>query len=237
MLEFDATRIAQGSFTLDADFSVETGSRVAIVGPSGAGKSTLINALAGFLPLAQGQIRYNEMRLDPLPPAKRPLSILFQDHNLLPHMSVFDNVALGVNPNLRLTDTQRRAVHNALERTGLAGLEARKPAELSGGQISRAGLARVLLRARPMILLDEPFAALGPALKSAMLDLVAEIASSEKATVLMITHDPQDALRLCPETILVADGRAHKPLQTNALFDNPPPALAEYLGQMPQVRR
>lgn len=230
MLTFENTEITQGSFHLTADFGIEAGSRVAIVGPSGAGKSTLLNALAGFLPLTRGQIRFQDTRLDTLRPAQRPLSILFQDHNLLPHLSVFDNVALGINPNLRLTSDDHVRVERALERTGLAGLGARKPAELSGGQISRAGLARILLRGRKLMLLDEPFAALGPALKTAMLDLVAEIAGEEGSTVLMITHDPKDALRLCPQTVLVADGVAHAPAATAELLENPPAVLAEYLG-------
>lgn len=230
MLDLDGLRIVQDDFCLTADFNVATGARVAVLGPSGAGKSTLIGAIAGFVPLTDGMIRWDGVRIDRLSPAQRPMSILFQDHNLLPHMSVFDNVALGINPALRLSKSDRAAVMQALEDTGLTGLEMRKPAQLSGGQISRAGLARVLLRAKPLVLLDEPFAALGPALKTAMLDLVARIAEKNGATVLMITHDPADALRLCPQTVVVAEGRADGPADTRALLQAPPPALARYLG-------
>ncbi|HPD94052.1 MAG: ATP-binding cassette domain-containing protein [Rhodobacter sp.] len=231
MLTLESLSIVQDDFRLEADLGVPMGARVAVMGPSGAGKSTLMGALAGFVPLAAGAIRWQGTRIDGLPPARRPLSILFQDHNLLPHLSVFDNVALGLDPDLRLGPDDRAAVLRALADTGLGGLESRKPAQLSGGQISRAGLARVLLRARPLMLLDEPFAALGPALKSAMLDLVGRIAAETGATVLMITHDPADALRLCDQTLLVAEGRAHPPAPTRALLDNPPPALAAYLGR------
>ena len=230
MLRLEKTDITLGSFRLQADLSIADGARVAVMGPSGAGKSTLIGAVAGFVPLRSGQVLWDETRIDALAPAKRPLSILFQDNNLLPHLSVFDNVALGVDPNLRLKPDQRAAVMRALAETGLDGLEARKPGQLSGGQISRAGLARVLLRARPVILLDEPFAALGPALKRQMLDLVARIADETGATVLMITHDPEDARRLCDEILLVADGAAHPPAPTEALLADPPPALKAYLG-------
>ena len=230
MLTFDKAGIALGSFRLSADLTIPQGARVAVMGPSGAGKSTLINALAGFVPLTTGAIRWGQQRLDTLPPAERPLSILFQDHNLLPHLTVFGNVALGLDPNLRLDAAQKARVTQALAETGLEGLERRKPAQLSGGQISRAGLARVLLRARPMILLDEPFAALGPALKRQMLDLVARIATETGATLLMITHDPEDARHLCDLTLVVAEGVAHPPAPTQALLDNPPPALRAYLG-------
>ncbi len=230
MLELDGVAIRLGDFRLQADLSIAAGARVAVMGPSGGGKSTLAGAVAGFVP-HQGAIRWQGARIDALPPAKRPLSILFQDHNLLPHLSVFDNVALGIDPNLRLSADQRAAVSDALARTGLAGLEDRRPAQLSGGQIGRAGLARILLRARPILILDEPFAALGPALKDAMLDLVETIAAEQGALVLMITHDPADARRLCPQTVIVAEGRASPPADTAALLDDPPPALAAYLGR------
>ncbi len=230
MLELDSVAIRLGDFRLQADLSIAAGARVAVMGPSGGGKSTLAGAVAGFV-LHQGAIRWQGARIDALPPAKRPLSILFQDHNLLPHLSVFDNVALGIDPNLRLSADQRAAVRDALVRTGLAGLEDRRPAQLSGGQIGRAGLARILLRARPILILDEPFAALGPALKDAMLDLVETIAAEQGALVLMITHDPADARRLCPQTVIVAEGRASPPADTAALLNDPPPALAAYLGR------
>lgn len=230
MLTLDDVLVEQGEFTLEADLSVPAGAHVAVIGPSGAGKSTFLGALAGFVPLARGRIAWKSERIDGLPPAMRPLSILFQDHNLLPHLSVFQNVALGLEPNLRLTSGQREAVHKALAATGLDGLAERKPAHLSGGQIGRAALARVLLRARPLILLDEPFAALGPALKAQMLTLVNQIAGANDATVLMVTHDPGDAKALCPQTIVVAEGKAEPPQPTEALLANPSPTLAAYLG-------
>jgi len=230
MLALEGIGITLGGWRLAADLSVPEGARVAVMGPSGAGKSTLIGAVAGFVPLSEGAIRWQGEQIDGLAPARRPLSILFQDNNLFPHLTVFDNVALGLDANLRLTPPQRAAVTQALAETGLEGLAQRRPAQLSGGQVSRAGLARVLLRARPLILLDEPFAALGPALKRQMLDLVARIADETGATLLMITHDPEDARRLCDLTLVVADGVAARPAPTAALLDNPPPALRDYLG-------
>ncbi len=119
MLELDGIEITQGSFRLAADLRVPQGARVAVMGPSGAGKSTLLGAIAGFVPLARGEIRWQGARIDGLDPARRPLSLLFQDHNLLPHLSVFDNVALGVSPGLRLNPGQRAAVMQALRDTGL----------------------------------------------------------------------------------------------------------------------
>lgn len=231
MLQLDKVVIRQDGFSLSADWQVPPGARVAVIGPSGAGKSTLLSAIAGFIRPQAGRILWNDRDLAPLPPGDRPLTILFQDHNLFPHLTVFRNIALGLSPSLRLTPEQEAQVQQVIDRTGLSGLGARRPAQLSGGQQGRVALARALLRARPILLLDEPFAALGPGLKAEMLDLLSDVAGQTGATVLMVTHDPGDARRFADLTVLVADGVAHAPRETARLLDDPPPALARYLGQ------
>lgn len=225
-LRLDHLAIVQDDFALRADWGAEPGGRVAVIGPSGAGKSTLLHTIAGFLPPSEGAVLWQGARIDALPPGQRPLSILFQDQNLFPHLTIAQNLGLGLDPALRRVDW--RAVEAVLERVGLSGLGARRPAQLSGGQQSRAALARALLRQRPLLLLDEPFAALGPALKAEMLDLVDALAGD--ALVLMVTHDPADARRFARDTVLVAEGVAAPPVPTAALFADPPPALAAYLG-------
>lgn len=230
MLTLEGVRIVQDDFSLDANWSVAAGERIAIIGPSGGGKSTLLLTIAGFVPLTTGRISWMGQDMTSLAPGDRPLSLLFQDQNLFPHLTVTQNLGLGLQPSLKLTADQHDQIDRALERVGLAGLGPRKPASLSGGQQGRAALARALLRARPMLLLDEPFAALGPALKAEMLDLVAEVAGVTGATVLMVTHDPNDAKRFADQTVLVADGVAYPPQPTAHLFANPPSALAAYLG-------
>ena len=109
-------------------------------------------------------------------------------------------------------------------------MAARRPASLSGGQAGRAALARALLRARPILLLAEPFAALGPALTADMLALVTEIAAETGALVLMVTHDPGDAQSFAERAILVGSGRAEPPVDTAVLVADPPPALRAYIG-------
>lgn len=230
MLWLDGLRVDLGDFALGADLSIETGALAAVVGPSGAGKSTLLDVIAGFLPPTSGRVLWDGADLGGLEPGKRPLSIVFQDNNLFPHLTVADNVGLGLSPALRLSRGDRARVTESLERVGLDGMSGRKPAELSGGQQSRVALARVLLRARPLMLLDEPFAALGPALRAEMMELVRAVAAETGATVLMVTHDPRDARRLAGQTILVADGAARAPVTTEALFADPPPVLRHYLG-------
>lgn len=230
MLTLEGLRITQDDFALRADWSVPAGARVAVVGPSGGGKSTLLLAIAGFLAPSDGRVLWQGRDLAAVPPGERPMSVLFQDQNLFPHLTLRENLGLGISPRLRLDAADEARIATALERVGLAGLGASRPGRLSGGQQGRAALARALLRARPVLLLDEPFAALGPALKVEMLALVAEIARETGAMVLMVTHDPQDARRLAGQTVLVAEGVAHPPRDTAALFADPPQALRDYLG-------
>lgn len=230
MLTIDTIAITQGSFHLTASLQLEAGNIYAVIGPSGAGKSTLLGAISGFIPLQSGRIFWNEQDITPLPPAERPLSILFQDSNLFPHLSAFENVGLGLKPNLRLSRDQRAQVETALVQVGLHDMHGRKPAELSGGQQSRVALARALLRDKAILALDEPFAALGPALRSEMLALVAQIAAEKKLTILMVTHNPNDARQIAQSIIHVTDGMAHAPVQTREFLENPPPALRDYLG-------
>lgn len=230
MLSLERVRIEQVDFLLAADWSVAAGARVAVIGPSGGGKSTLLLAIAGFVAPVAGRICWMGRDLAPLSPGDRPVSILFQDQNLFPHLSLEQNLGLGISPRLRLDAAQRQRISQALERVGLGGLGAVRPAALSGGQQSRAALARALLRARPVLLLDEPFSALGPALKAEMLDLVSEIAAETGSTVLMVTHDPRDTRRFAEATVLVDGGVAAAPVETEALFADPPEALQRYLG-------
>jgi thiamine transport system ATP-binding protein len=162
-------------------------------------------------------------------PARRPFAILFQDNNLFPHLSAFDNVALGLAPGGRPDAEQRARVTVALAEVGLAGLEHRLPAQLSGGQQGRVAIARVLVQDRPAILLDEPFAALGPALRREMLALLRQVARARDATLLLVTHDAAEA-RTLPQAVLVADGIGHPPVATEDLFRDPPAALRDWLG-------
>lgn len=230
MLALRSVVIANGAFRLDADFTLPRGAKAAVLGPSGAGKSTLLHGIAGFLPLLQGQILWDGADISALPPGKRPLSIVFQDHNLFPHLTAAQNVGLGIGPSLRLDAHARARVEETLARVGLGGLGGRLPQALSGGQQGRVALARALVRGRPLLLLDEPFAALGPALKAELLDLVAGICAQEGLTLMMISHDPNDAARIADLAIVVAEGRAAPPRPTPALLADPPPALRAYLG-------
>ncbi|MHA6346094.1 thiamine ABC transporter ATP-binding protein [Roseivivax sp. CAU 1761] len=232
MLVLDGLRVGAGSFALSADLTLPGRGRVAVIGPSGAGKSTLLDAVAGFRSPEAGRILWQGADITDLAPGARPVAMLFQDQNLFPHLSVEQNLMLALRPRGgRPGDADRARIAAALARVGLDGLGGRRPGALSGGQQSRAALARLVLQDRPVLLLDEPFAALGPALKAEMLDLVAEVAERQDALCLMVTHDPADARRFAAQTVLVSEGHAAPPRDTEALFADPPPALARYLGR------
>jgi len=228
LLIFDDVVLKQGDFSLSVALSIKQGAVTALMGQSGAGKSTLLAAIAGFLSPDQGQISVDGVKLNQLSPAKRPVSMLFQDNNLFPHLSVLQNVGLGLRGDLRLSAIEAQHVSDVLTDVGLGGMGDRKPAALSGGQQSRAALARVLVGSRSVVLLDEPFAALGPALKAEMLDLVKTRLAGR--TIVMVSHDPADAHRIADTVCIVADGCVSAPVETKELFANPPEALSDYLG-------
>src|SRR5690606_24257924 len=188
------------------DLAIGESDIAALMGPSGSGKSTLLNLIAGFEIPASGRIVIGERDVTLLPPSKRPVSMIFQENNLFAHLTVSQNVGLGRSPGLRLSDADRAAVADALARTGRAGKEERLPHALSGGERQRVALARVLVRERPVLLLDEPFASLGPALRDEMLDLIAGLHAERGMTILMATHDPRDAERLSKTLVFVEGG-------------------------------
>lgn len=230
MLHIKDVTVQNGSFSLSLDLPPMSSGIYAMIGPSGGGKSTALASIAGFQSLRSGAIFWQGRDISTDPPARRPVAILFQDNNLFPHLSIERNVALALTPRKQLTIEQRSKVSDALDRVGLSAHGEKKPAALSGGQQSRAALARILLQDKPILLLDEPFSALGPALRQDMLDLVAEIARERQTTVIMVTHTLSDATRIAKDIIFIDHGKADHPVATPELLENPPEALKQYLG-------
>ncbi len=212
------------------DLAVEHGAFLSIVGPSGAGKSTLLSLIGGFEQPLSGQLLVDGADITALAPAERPCTTLFQDHNLFAHLSVERNVALGIDPNLRLTESQQAEVRQSLADVGLAGMEHRLPGQLSGGERQRVAIARCLVRHRPILLLDEPFAAVGPGLRREMLDLVRALQARLSLTVLMVTHDPGDARHAGGRTAFVQAGRVVLVDETERVLGSRIPEVRAYLG-------
>ncbi len=230
MLTLSGVKITQGDFRLEASIGFQPGQVIALIGPSGAGKSTLMSVLSGFFDASAGEVLWDGKRIDHLPPDRRPVSMLFQDNNLFPHLTVEQNVGLALRPSLRFNSEEKRKITSALERVGLHGKGDRRPAELSGGQQSRAALARLLLQNKPIVLLDEPFAALGPGLKREMLCLVRDSVLTSSGVVIMVTHDPEDARFAADQIALVDEGFVHHPQPTADVLNAPPEVLRRYMG-------
>lgn len=187
--------------------SIGQGETLAILGPSGAGKSTLLSLIAGFLPPASGSIVIDAKDHTHTPPSQRPVSMLFQENNLFTHLTVRQNIALGMNPGLKLTEAQRQKLGVIAQQMGLTEFIERLPGELSGGQRQRVALARCLVREQPILLLDEPFSALDPALRQEMLQLVKDVCQQKQLTLLMVSHSVEDAASIAARSVVIADGR------------------------------
>ena len=203
----------------------------AVIGPSGGGKSTLLNLIAGFETPLSGNVLINGQDVTTLPPGRRPVSMIFQDNNVFAHLDLRQNVGLGISPSLSLDAAQAQRVDAALAEVGLSALAHRKPGDVSGGERQRVAIARALVRDRPVLLLDEPFAALGPALRRDMLDLVKAMQQARHMTVVMVTHQPEDAHHAATHTAYLENGRILALRPTADLFAATDlPGLDAYLG-------
>lgn len=230
-VELQGVRFRYEDMDMVFDLAAPAGQLMALIGPSGAGKTTILNLIAGFERALSGSILIGGRDVTAWPAAERPVTMVFQEHNVFAHLDVATNVGLGISPALRLAAADRERVATALARVGLEGFERRLPGQLSGGERQRVALARCLVRDRPVLLLDEPFAALGPALRREMLDLIGDIHAERGMTVLLVTHQPDDARRVASLTAFVEAGRILAARPTKQLFAAPDiPELRAYLG-------
>lgn len=231
MIKLENAGFRYEDMVMNFDLQVAKGELVGIIGTSGAGKSTLLSLIAGFDLPVSGRISIAGADMAGVAPDQRPVSMIFQDHNSFAHLDVWTNVALGISPDLKLDPQQRERVDEALARVGLSDFRARKPTELSGGERQRIAIARAMVRDKPVLLLDEPFTALGPALRRDMLDLIREIQKERKLTVLMVTHQPEDAKYAASKIVFVQNGRIAHVLPTKQFFKNKAPArIRAYLA-------
>ncbi len=169
---------------------------VAILGQSGSGKSTLLDIIAGFIEPSSGSVKLERKELLGLSVEKRPITILFQNHNLFEHLTVQKNILLGVSKVLKESIEEVEKVQAILKEVGLEKFEHTIVSQLSGGQQQRVALARVLIRREPILLLDEPFTGLDDETRIEMLDLVKHITVEHKLHTIMITHEVEDCERI-----------------------------------------
>jgi len=196
MLKLDHVRLKLGENNYCFNLQADSHSVSSILGKSGSGKSTLLNLIAGFLQSDAGQIHWDSQSLNTLPANQRPVTTLFQQHNLFAHLNVVQNIGLGINPRLKLSKDDYRSIESALDEVGLNGYSAQSAATLSGGEQQRVALARCLLRKQPILLLDEPFSALDENTRHDMTDLTKRVVSDHNLCAILVTHNENDADRL-----------------------------------------
>ena len=207
MIRLDNVFLADDTLPMTFDLQVAAGTRIAIVGPSGAGKSTLLNLIAGFVLPTRGEVWLNGENHTQSAPYERPVSMLFQENNLFPHLTVQQNLALGLKTTLKLTALEQDQIEQVADAVGLTAFLSRLPNSLSGGQKQRVALARCLLRDKPILLLDEPFSALDPELRLEMLNLIDELCHSKNLTLLLVTHQPSELKGKVDRMLRIENGR------------------------------
>ena len=207
MIRLDNVFLADDTLPIAFDLQVLAGERIAIVGPSGAGKSTLLNLIAGFVLPTRGEVWLNGENHTQSAPYERPVSMLFQENNLFPHLTVQQNLALGLKTTLKLTALEQDQIEQVADAVGLTSFLSRLPNSLSGGQKQRVALARCLLRDKPILLLDEPFSALDPELRLEMLNLIDELCHSKNLTLLLVTHQPSELTGKVDRMLRIENGR------------------------------
>lgn len=206
MLKIDDVAYEYHNECFHFDATISSGDIVALMGPSGAGKSTLLALMAGFIEPQKGRILVEGEDVVGKVPSRRPFAMLFQDHNLFAHLSVRQNIGLGLEPSLKLSAEQQQQIDKAAKQVGIAQYLDRLPEQLSGGQRQRVALARCFVQPHKIWLLDEPFSALDPVLRAEMLDLVKTLATENNITVLMVTHHLSDAKAIASHFMFMANG-------------------------------
>ena len=204
--------VQRNEFTLHIDTVIEAGSVVAVLGPNGAGKTTLLRSLAGLQVIATGSIRIGDRILDDgarvfVEPRARSIGVVFQDYALFPHLSVLENVAFGPRSQGRSRPESRHLARALLEQLGIADLVDRKPAEISGGQAQRVALARAQATNPQVLLLDEPLAALDAQTHAKVRTELQCALSGFAGCIVLVTHDPLDAMLLADRIIVLENGR------------------------------
>ena len=204
-LSANKCQIKNGGFSVQCDFSLKIGNHLSLFGPSGSGKSSLLLGLAGFLPIIKGDLIYDDKAISNMEPKNRPFDLLFQENNLFPHLTVSRNILLGLGARARMDSKNSIIVNEILDLVGLYEEKDRLPQNISGGQRGRAAIARSLIRKKPILLLDEPFAALDFELKNEILDLLLKVSRKNNLSIILVSHDPRDVQYLGGDVVLFSN--------------------------------
>lgn len=215
------------------NFEVREGELVTMLGPSGCGKTTILRVIGGFLEPDAGEVILDGENIEKLPPEKRPTAMVFQSYNLWPHMTVYDNLAFGLQ--LRKVPKQiiKEEISSALALVRMEGTEEKYPAQLSGGQQQRVAIARALLLKPSLLLLDEPFSALDAKIRAQMREELKKIQAELNITVVFVTHDQEEAMAISHRIVVMSKGTFEQVGTPAEIYDNPQTRfVAGFIGNM-----
>ena len=222
-LELDKKKILK-----DISLEVRSGEILALLGESGCGKSSLLKAMLGLYPLSKGKIFFQGKEIQNLPSHKRGISVVFQDLRLFPHLNVGENVGFSLELQKVPKAERKKRVEELLKLVQLEGYSERRIESLSGGQMQRVAIARALAMNEKLLFLDEPFSALDPNLRREMGDFLLELQRKENLTVVLVTHDQEEALRLAHRIALMKDGEILQVDEGEKLYYSP---VNEYVAR------
>jgi putative spermidine/putrescine transport system ATP-binding protein len=226
-------RGAEAAAVQDLSLAVEDGEFVCLLGPSGCGKTTTLRMIGGFLKPDSGDVRIDGTSVLGQPPERRPTSMVFQRYALWPHMTVWDNVAFGLQVRRRPRDEIIRRVGSTLELVGLPALGKRYPAQLSGGQQQRVALARALVLEPRILLLDEPLSNLDAQLRIHMRSELTAIQRRVGITTVFVTHDQEEAMSIADRIAVMNAGVLEQMDSPREIYARPETLfVATFIGTM-----
>jgi len=215
------------------NIDVHEGEFVTMLGPSGCGKSTILRTLGGFLSVDSGDILIDGVSVKNLPPEKRPTAMVFQSYNLWPHMTVYENLAFGLEIKKISKNVIKAEVERGLALVNMSGFEKKYPGQLSGGQQQRVAIARALLLKPSVLLLDEPFSALDAKIRSQMREELKRIQEELNITVVFVTHDQEEAMALSHRIVVMNKGVIEQIGTPEEIYDRPASQfVASFIGEM-----
>ncbi|MDQ6937145.1 MAG: TOBE-like domain-containing protein [Actinomycetota bacterium] len=220
----------------DVSVNVRSGQLTALLGPSGGGKSTLLRIIAGLDRADRGAVRIEGEDSTAKPPQKREVGFVFQHYAAFKHLTVFGNVAFGLQVRKRGKAEIRARVHELLELVHLDQFADRRPVQLSGGQRQRMALARALAAEPKVLLLDEPFGALDAKVRKELREWLRRLHDEVNVTTIFVTHDQEEALEVADELVVINHGRVEQVGSPNDLYDRPAnDFVMEFLGPVTRL--
>lgn len=222
----------------DVSFGIEKGQLIGLLGPSGGGKTSILRILAGLEQPDSGEIMFHGQRVNGITPQERGIGFVFQNYALFKHMTVFDNIAFGLQvkkvPKVKI----KERVMELVELTGLKGFEQRYPHQLSGGQRQRVAFARALAPEPQLLLLDEPFAAIDAKIRQELRSWLRELIERVGITSIFVTHDQEEAIEVADEIMIINHGRLEQKGTPWDIYKDPhTPFVASFIGQSTLVEK